>query len=103
MSVLHKGIEWRRLLTSVDDDTGDLSDLSGMTGADITVEIRQASSGANVLSYTIGAGITLDGDGEARLVIPANDSTGLTARSHVWRVLIEEQVALDWTRLLVRD
>jgi hypothetical protein len=103
---LHKGIEWRRLLTSVDDDTGDASDLSGMTGADITVEIRRVSSGANLLTYTIGSGITLVSGGSggvARLIVPAVDSVGLASANHVWRVLIEEQVARDWQKLTVRD
>jgi hypothetical protein len=100
--ILHKGIEYRRRITVTEDD-GAATDLAGLS---VVVEIRRRTSGSNLLTYSVGAGITLvaaGAGGLADLVIPADASTALDSAGHVMRILVEDQVALDWIKLSIRD
>ena len=97
--IIHKGVEWRRRLTVTNDDTGEATaDLSTLT-----VELRRRATDANLQSYTVGSGLTLGAAGVADLAIPAVDSAPLETAGHVLRVLLEDQVVLDWIRVSVRD
>jgi hypothetical protein len=100
--ILHKGIEYRRRITVTEDD-GTATPLAGL---DVVVEIRRRTSGANLLTYSVGAGITLvaaGAGGLADLVIPVDASLALDSAGHLLRILVEDQVALDWVKLNVRD
>lgn len=99
--VLQRGIDWNRTITITDDDTGTATVLAGKT---IVFQLRRVSPLADVLSYSVGAGITLSAtQGVATMTIPAADSEDLEVTKHVYRILCEGQVVLDWTKIIVRD
>jgi hypothetical protein len=102
--LMQKNLDWTHTLTCTDDDTGDRTDLTGLS---IEVQIRRVTSGANLLSYTVGSGITLSTQsgatqGQAVLVVPALDSADLETANHVYRVLVDGELAMDWVKLTVR-
>lgn len=104
MDPIHKGIDWRQTLTVLDED-GVAEDLTGLS---IVVELRRVSSAANLLTLTVGAGITLQTQsgattGLADVQLDGADSASLNSANHVLRVLIEDQVAMDWVKVAVRD
>lgn len=104
MSVLYKGIEWRRRITVV-DAAGAAVDL---TGKAIKLQLRRRTTEAALIERTVGSGITLLTQsgatlGQADAVIAANLTTGLEVAGHVYNVLIDDQVALGPTKLAVRS
>jgi hypothetical protein len=104
LDVIHKGIDWRQTLTVV-DAAGDAEDLTGLT---IVLELRRHTPDANILTLTVGDGITLQAQsgatlGLADVQLDAADSVALESANHVMRVLIDAQVAMDWVKVTVRD
>jgi hypothetical protein len=103
--VLYKNIEWTRRLTVTDDDTGERTDLTGLT---IAVQLRRRTGEAALIELTVGDGVTLLAQsgstlGQADVTIAADDSTDLDVASHVISVLVEGDVALPPLKLPVRS
>lgn len=102
--VLYKGIEWTRRITVTDDDTGERTDLTGLT---VVFQLRRRTSETALIDLTVGDGITLlaqSGDtlGQADVVIDGADSALLEVASHVVAVLVDGDVALPPLKLPVR-
>jgi len=102
--ILYKGIAWTRRFTSTDDDTGERSDLTGLT---ITATVKRRSSEAALLTLTVGDGITLlDQEvpataGQFDLTIPGEDSADLNVAAHVFAIIIDGDVAYPPKKLPV--
>lgn len=101
---LFKGIEWRGTLTAVDAD-GAAVDLTGKT---IALTLKRRSTEAALVTLTVGDGITLQAQsgatlGKADLVIAAGDSVAWESAKHQLAVIIDDQVAMEPTKISVRD
>ncbi len=103
LDIIHKGIDWRQTLTVRDENDAP----QDLTGLDVVIELRRRTSASNLLTLTPGNGITLQNQttapGVADVQLEAVDSVSLETASHVIRVLVEDQVAMDWVKVPVRD
>jgi hypothetical protein len=102
---LYKGVEWRRVITVTEEDTGDAVDL---TGLDIVLTLKRRGSEAALVTVTDGDGITLQtqsGDtvGMANIVIEASATLGLESAAHQISVLVDDQVVVPPFKVQVRD
>jgi len=103
--VLYKGIDWRRRITVVDEDTGLPTDL---TGKDIRLQLSRRTSEPVLIELAVDTGITLLAQsgatlGMADIEIDAALTPTLEVANHVIAVLVDGQVVIAPTKLPVRD